>query len=61
MSSKHRASPDELAAIAARREARANGYEFRPTNKAQQDEAERLNRGLAMVESEDSNEEDVDA
>lgn len=49
-SKKHRASADELAAIKARREARAGGYEYRPTTAAKQDEAERLNAGLSMME-----------
>lgn len=34
----------------ARREARRYGYEYRPTTARQAEEAERLNRGLAMLE-----------
>lgn len=51
--SKYRANEDELVRIAARKEARMNGTEYRPTNAAKSDEAERLNRGLSMMEEND--------
>lgn len=54
-SKRHRASADELAMIEARREARMGGMEFRPTTAKKVEEAERLNRGLSMLE-EDGNE-----
>lgn len=40
---------DERARRAARREARENGYEYRPTTAATQREAERLRQGFALL------------
>lgn len=53
-----RKTPDERANEEARREARVYGVEYRPTSRAKSDEAERLNRGLSMIE--DGYDEDPD-
>lgn len=37
----------------ARREARTNGYEYRPTTAQQSRDAERLNRGLEVLDGAD--------
>lgn len=55
---KARATPEELANIAARREARELGVEYRPMSRAKADEAERLNRGLQQMEEDGTDGED---
>lgn len=55
-----RSNRDEKVNEAARREAREGGYEYRPTSKKMSDEAERLERGFAML-TEDSDGIDIDA
>lgn len=53
---------DWKARAQARREARLMGFEHRPTTADKSDEAERLERGFAMMEEhEDTNEDDTTA